>query len=294
MPETPSAPDHPSQPAPSASTDLPSSFEPAFRAVQVLFQTRLREARSRIDQMDQGWEQAYKEYSDARMDYARRMQRLFLDVGLLRATGGPVADRSGLVELLDGMGTPEARALVTDMHLEDEWKRRGEPEDKELEKVGDDIIWAVDEQILGREGLFEPQTRQQMLQECRQLRADTDKLGALRSRMATEMRRMILFSMRERDFKELDALFKKRKYYLSTQAAPEAAGKKDRRGSSPHGGAIRLAESSGRIMELLADMGTVRAGPEQFKKEATKRMCADIEEVVFQMDAIILEAAAIR
>ena len=108
------------------------------------------------------------------------------------------------------------------------------------------------------------------------------------------MRRMILFSMRERDFNELDELFKKHRFYLSMPSPSEPAGKSDHRGSRARVNALRQAESSGRIMELLAEMGTVRAGPEAFKKEAARKMCADVEEVISQMDAIIKETAALK
>jgi len=208
MYESPPSPEESSVHAPAGPADQPTDFEPAFRAVQELFQARLREAKSRIDPMDQGLEESYKRYSDARMDYGKRIQRLFINAGLLRPTGGPVVDRSGFLDLLDKIGTPEARAMATALRLEDEWKRRGEPEDKDLEKADDNTVWAVGEQILTREGLFEPEARRQMLGESRMLRAKHEKLAALHNRMTTEMRRMILFSMRERDFNELDELFK--------------------------------------------------------------------------------------
>jgi hypothetical protein len=295
MPENQPHPAECPQATPEGSPDLPSTFEPAFRAVQELFQARLREARSRIDKMTDGWDELDKNYTDARSGYAKRMQRLFVSTGLLRPTDAPRMDRSGLLDLLDRIGTPAARAMATDMRLEDEWERRGEKADVELGSPDDETIWTVDEQILNAEGVFEPEARRQMLSERREVRAKTEKRNSLRSRITTEMRRMILFSMRERDFKELDELFKKRKYYLVTSATKsESASKKDRRGSSPQGGALRLAEGSGRIMALLAEMGTVRSGPEEFKKEAARRMCADVEEVISRMDAICAETAAIR
>ena len=47
-------------------------------------------------------------------------------------------------------------------------------------------------------------------------------------------------------------------------------------------------------MERLADLGTISADPDAFKKEAARKMCADVEDVISQIDAIIKETAAIK
>ena len=293
MPENQQSPAEPSRTAPEGSADLPSTFEPPFRAVQELFQTRLREARSRIDRMTGGWDEADKICTDAISDHSDRKKQLYISAGLMKLTSSDRLDRSGLLDIMDRIGTPEARAMATDLRLKDEWERREEKPDEELDDEDEEIFWAVDDQLLGFDGLFEPEAQRYLLNELRELHARAQKLNALHGRMTTEMRRMILFSMRERDFQELDELFKKHKYYLSTPAS-EDAGKKDRRGSGPQGRALRLAEGSGRIMALLSEMGTVRSGLAEFKKEAARRMCADVEEVISQMDAICSETAALR
>jgi len=47
MSEKPPPPDNQPVTAPADSADQPTAFEPAFRAVQELFQSRLKEARSK-------------------------------------------------------------------------------------------------------------------------------------------------------------------------------------------------------------------------------------------------------
>jgi hypothetical protein len=295
MPESPQSPAERPQTAPSSSTDQPSAFEPAFRAVQVLFQTRLREARDKIDPLSDSHDRLNQKVLAAITEHSRRMKGLTVAAGLMRPTGGELLDRSGLLECMERLGKPEARAVATYLRLDELWKKRDLPVRDKPDELDEQTYWEADKQILSQDGLFEPEARRHMLAEHEEIRELSRKADIMSLRTSTEMRRMILFSSRERDFNELDELFKKRKYYLATQAAaPEASGKKDRRGSSPHGSAIRLAESSGRIMELLAEMGAVRAGPEEFKKEATRRMCADVEEVISQMDAIISESAALK
>lgn len=261
----------------------------------MLFQTRLREARDKIDPLSDSHDRLNQKVLAAITEHSRRMKGLTVAAGLMRPTGGELLDRSGLLECMERLGKPEARAVATYLRLDELWKKRDLPVRDKPDELDEQTYWEADKQILSQDGLFEPEARRHMLAEHEEIRELSRKADIMSLRTSTEMRRMILFSSRERDFNELDELFKKRKYYLATQAAaPEASGKKDRRGSSPHGSAIRLAESSGRIMELLAEMGAVRAGPEEFKKEATRRMCADVEEVISQMDAIISESAALK
>jgi hypothetical protein len=112
--------------------------------------------------------------------------------------------------------------------------------------------------------------------------------------MGTEMRRIRLFSLWDDDFRELDELYKKHKYYSSAPANSKDPGKKDRQGARGRFDVLKQAECSGKIMELLAEMGTVRSGPEEFKKEAARKMCAPVEEVVSHLDAISKDIAALK
>jgi len=295
MPEDRSSSTELAQSGPKGSADLPLSFEPAFRAVQELFNARLLAARTRVDRMAGGWEEADKRCTKAIYDHSSRKKHLLVSAGLMRPTNGPSFDRSGFAELLESIGTPETRALATDIRLDDEFARRGEKRDKELDDLDVETLWTADERVLEHEGVFEPEAKRHMLGELRELRARSEKLDSIRGRMSTEMRRIRLYSLRESDFSELDELFKKRRGYLAMQASGrEGAGRKDRRGSSPQGLVIRLAENSGRIMALLSEMGSVRSGPEEFTNEAISRMCADIEETITIMDAICSDTAAVK
>jgi len=292
MPENPPSPEEPSVTTPASPSDLPTKFEPAFRAVQEQFQARLHEARAKIDPLTDSHDRLERKLVSAISDHSKRMKVLSVAAGLMRPTGGELLDRSGLLERMEQLGTPEARAVATSLRLDDVWKKRGLPAEDKPDELDEETYWETDKQMLSQEDLFEPEARRLLLQEHEEIHELSRKVDILSLRTSTEMRRMILFSMRERDFNELDELFKKHKYYLSSKA--EAAGKKGRQSTGASVRAIRQAESSGRIMELLADMGTVRNGPDEFKKEATRKMCADIEEVISQMDAIIRETAAIK
>jgi len=292
MPENNQSPAEPLQPGPKVSEDLPLSFEPAFRAVEELFRTRLRQARARIDPLTDSHDRLEQWVVNAISDHSKRVKGLTVAAGLMRPTSEGVLDRSRLLEYMERLGKPEARAVATYLRLDDLWKMRGLPARDKPDDLDVEIYSEADRQILSQESLFNPEARRHMLDEHEEIKVLMKKADILSLRTSTEMRRMILFSMRERDFNELDELFKKRKFYLSAPAG--TAGKKDRHGSGAHGWGIKLAEGSGRIMELLADMGTVRAGPEEFRKEASRRMCADIEEVIAQMDAIISDSAALK
>lgn len=217
------------------------------------------------------------------------MKGLYVASGLMRPTGGPTLDRSPLLDLMDRLGSPEARAVSTCLRLDEVWERRKLPERDKPNELDEEIYWEADKQMLAQESLFEPEARRHMLQERESLKSYASKVDELTLRVSTEMRRMILFSMRERDLKELAELFKKHRFYLSSKEEPAGKGRKST-GASVR--ALRAAESSGRIMEHLANMGTVRDGPEEFRKEAARRMCADVEEVISQMDAIIRETTA--
>ena len=280
------------EPSVTAPADQPTSFEPAFRAVHELFQARMRDARSKIDPLTDGLDRIEKRSVSDISEHSKRMKGLYVSAGLMRPTGGPKLDRTPLFDLMDRVGTPETRAVSTSLRLDELWEQRNLPADDKPGEPDEHVYWEADKQILGREGLFEPEARRHMLQEREELHTLSVKVDNLRLRVSTEMRRMILFSERERDLNELAELFKKYKYYLPAPA--KTAGKKDRQSSKAQVSALRRAEASGRMMALLAEMGTVRAGPEAFNKEAARKMCADIEEVISQMDAIIKEMAAIK
>ena len=293
-PPEPSASANPSPTAPATPSDLPTTFEPPFRAVYTLFQSRLKEARSLVPHMTDAWEASDEALTVAISEHSKHKKILFVQAGLMKPTSSDLLDRSGLIELMERLDTPESRAIATDLRLEDEWTRRGEKPDEEMELLDEELLWVSDEQVLGAEGVFDPEARRHLLAEQRALYARSRKLDAIHIRLTTEMRRILLFSMRERDFRELDELFKKHKFYSEASSGPQNPGKKDRHGTKGRLDALKQAETSGRIMELLAEMGTVRAGPEEFKKEAARKMCAPVEEVVSSMDAICKELAAVK
>jgi len=296
MPENPSPPKI-SPPTPSsrnAPVDLPTAFEPSFRAVQTIFQTRHKEARTRVPRMTDAWTRSDEQCTAAISDHSERKRGLFVQSGLMKPTTSGRLDRTPFIELLERLDTPQSRAAATDIRLDDEFDRRGEKRDEELDELDEETLWAVDEQILNAEGVFEPEARRHMLAELQELHGKARRLNAIRDQMSTEMRRIRLYSLWEQDFKELDELYQKHDFYNKPPSGPQNTGKKDRHGARGRFDALKQAECSGRIMELLAEMGTVRSGPEEFKKEATRKMCAEVEEVVSRLDAICKELAALK
>jgi len=291
MSENPPPSKEPAGTAAAGSADQPTVFEPAFRSVRELFQSRLKEARIKIDPLADGLDRIEKRSVADISAHAKRMKGLYVSAGLMRPTGGPKLDRTPLFDLMDHVGTPETRAVSTSLRLDELWERRNLPADDKPDELDEHVYWEADKHMLGQEGLFEPEARRHMLQEREELHTLSVKVDNLRLRVSTEMRRMILFSERERDLEELAELFRKHKFYLSQKEEPAGKGHKST-GASVR--ALRAAESFGRIMERLADLGTISADPDAFKKEAARKMCADVEDVISQMDAIIKETAAIK
>jgi hypothetical protein len=108
------------------------------------------------------------------------------------------------------------------------------------------------------------------------------------------MRRIRLFSLWEDDFKELAELFKKHKFYTDNPANAEEPRKKAKAGGKARFNELKLAESTGRLMALLAEMGPVRGGPEEFKKAAARKTCAPVEETIARIEAVCKDLAAVR
>ena len=296
MPENPPPPKI-SPPTPSSQNppnDLPTIFEPSFRAIQTLFKTRLKEARTRVPRMTDAWTRSDEECTAAISDHSERKRGLFIQSGLMIPTTSGRLDRTPFIELMERLDTPQTRAAATDLRLDDEFDRRGEKRDEELDELDEETLWAVDEHLLNAEGVFEPEARRHMLAELQELHGKARRLNTLRGQMSTEMRRIRLFSLWEQDFKELDELYQKHEFYNKPPSGPQNPGKKDRHGARGRFDALKQAECSGRIMELLAEMGTVRSGPEEFKMEATYKICAKVEEVVSRLDAICKDLAALK
>jgi hypothetical protein len=130
--------------------------------------------------MTDAWTSADEQCTAAISEHSERKRGIFIQSGLMKPTTSGRLDRTPFIELLERLDTPQSRAAATDIRLDDEFDRKHQKRDEELDQLDEDTLWAVDEQILNAEGVFEPEARRHMLAELQELRGRAQKLNAIR------------------------------------------------------------------------------------------------------------------